>query len=100
MDKQRLIDANALLAKTKLYCKNCNNYNGIKCKSCDIADSIRDIEDAPTVDAELVRHGKWIWENKMMGGDFYRCSECGEVEFVEKILTPPTHCHCGAKMDK
>lgn len=61
---------------------------------------------APAVDAEVVRHGRWI-----MRGGYIRCSECDaktlwkdtggtggfshEYEQVRSV-----HCHnCGAKMD-
>lgn len=64
------------------------------------------IKSAPTVDAEPVRHGRWI-----MRGGYIRCSECDaktlwkdtggtggfshEYEQVRSV-----HCHnCGAKMD-
>lgn len=50
----------------------------------------------PTVDAEPVRHGKWMFHN-----DDYRpwvtCSECGHFRFnTNKTTFCP---HCGAKMD-
>ena len=51
-----------------------------------------DIDDAPTVEAEPVRHGRWTvtrW--------FVQCSECGEAF----PLTPTNYCpNCGAKMDE
>lgn len=54
------------------------------------------IDDAPTVDAEPVRHGTWI----RLGGNFrdkdiiyYKCSECGRQEWKQE-----PYCHCGAKM--
>lgn len=66
----------------------------------------RVICNAPAVDAEVVRHGRWI-----MRGGYIRCSECDaktlwkdaggtggfshEYEQVRSL-----HCHnCGAKMD-
>lgn len=58
-------------------------------------------ENLPTVDAEPVRHGKWIpiidrptWAcafHKLAG---YQCSLCGRIE---KENEP--YCNCGAKMD-
>ena len=54
------------------------------------------IQSAPTVDAEPVRHGEWIFDN---GVDYcYKCSEC-------KAAKPPhyitdNYCpNCGAKME-
>ena len=63
------------------------------------------IENAPTVEAELVRHGRW--SDKMIAyreksdfpehGDFhfgFQCSEC------KAILNKTRYCgNCGAKMD-
>lgn len=52
---------------------------------------VRDIENAPTVDAEPVRHGHWEWD-----GD-YICSNCGERGHRNKWNYCP---NCGAKMDE
>ena len=57
------------------------------------------IDDAPGVDAEPVRHGKWIL-NKHYGD--YECSACGEGDF--RVWDFKEHnmnyCpNCGAKMD-
>lgn len=57
------------------------------------------IDDVPTIDAELVRHGKWIM-------DWTRaeyCSECGEYPFDDGMHHiagwHSDYCpHCGAKM--
>ena len=50
------------------------------------------IKDAPTIDAEPVRHGKWLWL------DGVRCSRCNY-----KLATTglPSYCpNCGARMVK
>ena len=60
------------------------------------------IIEAPTVDAEPVRHGHWI-EDHMN----WKCSCCGIVfkDELERIISydghyMPNHCpNCGAKMD-
>jgi hypothetical protein len=53
----RYIDAEALTERLRLqFCKDCNNYNEIRCRSCDIDDTIDFIEDAPAADVvEVVR---------------------------------------------
>ena len=95
----RLIDADALKEKI------CNNVYPIT----DFFNS-RDygmfwtggiekaIDEAPTIDAEPVRHGKWIYkefEQSKVG--YYECSECGYVAFNEKSCH---YCYnCGAKME-
>lgn len=61
----------------------------------------------PTVDAEPVRHGKWIgypeclrYENALTDGD-YACSCCGEVfSCIDNDMERFDYCpHCGVKMD-
>ena len=49
------------------------------------------VEDAPTIEAEPVRHGHWI-ENF----GTYKCSECGEISCCRGNYCPD----CGAKMDE
>ena len=46
-----------------LYCKDCNSYNGVRCRACAFDDVMLLIEDAPTADVVEVRHGKWIVKN-------------------------------------
>ena len=53
--------------------------------------------EAPTIDAEPVRHGKWIDRNGTMVAPFwerYECSECGARS------DNSNYCHnCGAQME-
>ena len=77
-------------------------------------DIISSIENAPTVDAVEVVHGRWV----NVGGDLhysgvlYNCSVCNKVHFVnarhalvtlhyhDEIFNKPQYCpNCGAKMD-
>jgi len=60
------------------------------------------IDVAPAVDAEPVRHGRWIQDD--IG---WVCSWCGteftnELEYIEKqyIVMPNSCPHCGARMDE
>lgn len=57
-----------------------------------------DVADAPTVEAEPIRHGHW--EDKYGDGDWH-CSVCGAiVEKDEQNRHNWNRCyHCGAKMD-
>lgn len=51
------------------------------------------IENAPTIDAEPVRHGKWIYTGFLE----VKCNNCGNVfHELEDINYCP---NCGAKMD-
>lgn len=68
------------------------------------------IDAAPTIDAEPVRHGKWIIEdNPGTGWYLVECSECGEnvTSTAPCIGFPPNakvtwdYCpYCGVKMDE
>lgn len=49
----RLIDADALEKGLKdWYCdpKNCDSWNGVRCRACLLDDALNAIEDAPTVE--------------------------------------------------
>ena len=53
--------------------------------------------EAPTIDAEPVRHGKWIEEIGM-----FMCSECGDAwsSSDAKMIFGFNYCpNCGAKME-
>lgn len=59
-------------------------------------DTVTDLKECPTIEAEPVRHGRWI---SMVFTDTgkpagYKCSECG-LGARKKFV----YCHCGAKMD-
>lgn len=74
----RLIDANAVL-------KGKNDHEMI---------STHIIWNAPTIDAEPVRHGHWI--DVGSNDDLWRCSVCGELQ-----ICYGRYCStCGAKMDE
>ena len=58
------------------------------------------IDEQPTVDAEPVRHGKWVKTSEFM--PIYGCSECKERNLFDNncdnVLSD--YCpKCGAKMD-
>lgn len=98
-----LISREAAIDHVKsVFCKGCNNYDGIRCRSCEVEDVLDVFEGVPPVDAEPVRHGRWI-EN----GPDWVCSYCAtefkdEIEFIKLDYDYyMTHyCpHCGAKMD-
>lgn len=70
-----------------------------------VSDCIEFLKTAPTIDAEPVRHGHWVW-----GSAWYppTCSVCnlvpltpgyvGDVNFYERYFN---RCpNCGAKMDE
>ena len=95
----KLIDADALIEKYTVVIRKTADE---KLKT-EIAVLLKDIEEQPTVDAEPVRHGKWIDM-----GDYWKCSECmctqlkkiptvyGDITLEESKYCP----YCGAKMEK
>lgn len=102
MPNDDLISRKNTIAEIKrVYCADCNNYNGIRCRACNFSDSIDIIEDASTVDAEPVRHGKWI-ETYAYGAWHYDCPFCDDgYATKEREKKPANFCsNCGAKMDK
>ncbi len=63
------------------------------------------IKNAPAVDVQEVRHGKWIKikgrffsSSDGRGGNMVKCSECGEPSSCN--FSTPYCSICGAKMDK
>lgn len=56
------------------------------------------VQEAPTIDAEPIRHGMWKRVTAYEGGDFhfYECSICGEPWWFKM-----NYCaKCGARMDE
>lgn len=91
----RLIDADAL--KESLKELKAEGNNGMYVKG--LQDAIDDyfpqiIDDAPTIDAEPVRHGHWITDDSKIYLK-HKCSECGH----EVILKYPYCENCGAEID-
>lgn len=60
------------------------------------------IDDCPTVDAEPVRHGRWIQSDLIPS--MHRCSHCNVTQRMLKscnIYLLPYYCpDCGANMDE
>lgn len=115
----RLIDADALIDDvTERYCNNCERRKGIKngkqkviydigdapCRACAVDDMKDELENAPTVDAEPVRHGHWVRHLDTRFGrklnDTIRCSCCG-ITFSTEDMIRRSYCpNCKAKMDE
>ena len=55
---------------------------------------------APTVDAEVVRHGRWIKENIRVKSYLRLCSVCNKIAYFCGSGCSYVFCpNCGAKMD-
>lgn len=89
----RLIDADALL-ESGICAEYGYNDNGLLLIPMrDVTNSIRN---APTIDAEPVRHGRWIY-GITLNHEWRKCSEC---LVSQDIFGCFTYCpNCGAKMD-
>ena len=85
------------------YCKPCKaegkDYNGCRCRACWVDDMLDEIDCfQPAANVALVRHGRWIEQEKYTFGVMYDCSICGN-----RILDNGhswNYCpNCGAIMD-
>ena len=91
-NKKRLIDANALLEKVQ-FRMEIDNKNAEVIAGC-VNITRRLIENAPTVDAVEVVHGRWV----KLGKHDWACSVCKRG--VPYSYTGHHYCpKCGAKMD-
>ena len=96
--EKRLIDADAEIEAIKNYaCKDCDSYNGIRCRACWADDLMNWIDDAHKVDAVEVVHGRWQKVYTCSGERLwgYECEQCKADSPKESNYCP----NCGAKMD-
>lgn len=89
----RLIDADALPRQIAIVQRRCFEYGRTRRSEYKEVVLVSDIDNAPTIEAEPVRHGRWV----RMDDTFtrWKCSECGAIEDHDSYA----YCHCGAKMD-
>ena len=92
----RLIDADALICKWKASMLHMvKEKDGMHPISMEVL--IEDLEDAPTIEVEPVKHGRVVTSTDRWHTMHQNCSECGE-ELAWKAY--PKYCpNCGAKMD-
>ena len=91
-----LINRRKLLAELDKFVNPMPDTNGLHFLG-GLSTAITEIENAPTVDAVEVVHGRW----EHLGGDEWCCSACGEVTTTEGSWEKPSkkYCYeCGAKM--
>lgn len=82
------LEREALIENMKrIYCTDCNSYNGVRCRACGTGDALDMIEDAPTADVvEVVRCEKCKFAEMLVdiiGDPHLYCKECNfrEVDF-------------------
>ena len=97
----RLIDVDALLSGFDV--RKVVEYDESGCGMDYKAVPVEAIVNAPTIDAEPVRHGRWV-ENIVVDTracppysykNGYACSLCDRITRTNN----EPYCHCGAKMD-
>ena len=94
-NEKRLIDANAWIEDHCDGCKYktngiCNPFNDPVCGAVEL------MHDAPTVDAEEVVHGQWVF-GTANHREYMKCSVCLKSQTPTGVFT---YCPgCGAKMD-
>lgn len=109
----KIIDVDVLLAQMQEYYEKRAkeaHMTGDRVVCVTWHDAVFLIKSAPTADAVLVRHGKWIKHNTYHGDDVsgfidpdWRCSECGRQANVNAwfMYDLTDYCpNCGAKMDE
>ena len=98
----RLIDANSLIDRMVILC---DEY-GID--DCTFDNICCEIEQAPTVDAAPVVHGRWVLIEEGQNTSVYQCSKCKRMVNVvcdknlreQQLAKNYPYCNCGAKMDR
>lgn len=87
----RLIDADALRKKATVVTEYDEDGWGVDL----LAVPLCDVELAPTIEAEPVRHGRWVHDYN----NVYACDNCLEREAMSNKNKKPYCPNCGAKMD-
>ena len=97
-DNKRLIDANALKSQITRYHMSLTPRYISKLVYAEIGDVIDIIDEAPTVDAVEVVHGRWVEDTVY---DMIACTECGHAwNIIDNCTETFNYCpNCGAKMD-
>lgn len=93
--ERRLIDANAGVELLQRMAANYASIGRLK-EAQDYAATANVLNSSacfPTIEAEPVRHGRWVRLDNTFTR--WKCSECGAIESYSGYA----YCHCGAKMD-
>lgn len=88
-----MIDADKVLKTLRMMQEGIPSYTGYHTA---IVQMKKHIYDMPTVEAEPIRHGKWIRHKTPLGKEYgFICSECDDWANKCSKYCP----YCGAKMD-
>ncbi len=90
-------------ASMKAICDGCFKSRAVdielKCRgTCNVIDIL---QQQPTIEAEPVRHGRWIEETEPdeNGNVTAMCNQCYHTDEHCKNIKPPYCWYCGARMD-
>ena len=94
----RLIDANALIEKAYWHGEH-PSVDDLFAEGVDAVD-VSDIDNAPTIEAEPVRHGVWEYEPPTINTyGMLKCSKCGWWTLDQSACDVYHYCPgCGARM--
>ncbi len=100
MPKEYIV-RDAVIKKIKeIYCTDCNNYDEVRCRACQIDDALNCIDDFPVADVAPVVHGGWIDKGEFFPPcHYYECSVCKKLERMAEHKQSLFCPNCGAKMD-
>lgn len=91
----RLIDADALIEEAYWHGDH-PDVDNLFAEGVDAVD-VSDIDKAPTIEAEPVRHGRW----KVNELGYLVCTNCAWVRYGIPLVEHFTYCpNCGVKLDK
>ena len=73
----------------KIYCPQCNNYNGALCRACEHMDDMDIIEDMPAADVQPVN--QWISVKDRLPDENQKCLVYRDINADLKITTGIWH---------
>lgn len=84
------IDREKAIAKIKAaYCRGCENYNGVRCRACQIMDAMDVLEDEPAVpviDAKSMKKYLTDWKDGLVGSENWGYSYAIRAEQTVQVL--------------
>lgn len=97
MDKEYIERGEAIEMIRLIYCKDCNSYNGVRCRACEFDDAMSLIEDVPAADVvEVVRCKDCVyWDGRGWDG---RC-EAPKNGLVCEYTNYDDYCSYGKRKD-
>ena len=81
----------------KVYCVDCNSYNGVRCRACGTGDAIDIIEDAPAADVAPVVRCKDCEHlvNATVNGNGFLICDISDME-----IAPDDFCSYGERREE